>query len=300
MKKLRVFFTIIKTGIAGVWKNKSMGFASIISIAAVSIILGIVLIAALTMNLTLTEIQTRVDEVEIYVRDDVPDDRIQEIQAQLQTQPGIQSLQFKTKEDALEEMRKVWGEDAYILEGLEQDNPLERSFLVSVEKIEDSHGIVEFARGLDGVTNIIYFQDAVDRLVSITDYVRLGGLVVILILIVISILVISNTVKLTVLARKKEIEVMKYVGASNGMISGPFIIEGMIFGLMGAALAFLVTYFSYIYIYNRFNDQVYAMISSYLIEPIRLREDLIIIFSTLGIVIGTVGSVFSLKRYLRV
>lgn len=177
---------------------------------------------------------------------------------------------------------------------------MERSFVVSVENIEDSHKIVEFAKNLDGVSNVVYYQDAVDKLVKIANYVRVGGLIVTIILIVISILVISNTVKLTVLARRREIEVMKYVGASNGMISGPFIIEGVIFGLIGAVLAFLVTNYSYQLVYNRFNERIYTLISSYLIEPKFLRTDLLIIFCTLGVVIGTVGSVFSLKKYLKV
>lgn len=300
MRKIRKFFTVIKTGFSGVWKNKSMGLASIISISAVSIILGIVLIAALTMNVLLKDVQTKVDEIELYIKDEVTEERVSEIGNSLEAQAGIKGIRFKTKDAALEEMKKIWGEDAYILEGLEQDNPLERSFVVSVENIEDSHKIVEFAKTLDGVSNVVYYQDAVDKLVKIANYVRVGGLIVTIILIVISILVISNTVKLTVLARRREIEVMKYVGASNGMISGPFIIEGVIFGLIGAVLAFLVTNYSYQLVYNRFNERIYTLISSYLIEPKFLRTDLLIIFCTLGVVIGTVGSVFSLKKYLKV
>ncbi len=300
MKKIRKFFTVIKTGLSGVWKNKSMGFASIVSIAAVSIILGIVLITALTMNMLLSDIQTKVDEVEIYVKDELSEERVEEIRNELSSLNGIKDIRYKNKEDALEEMKKVWGEDAYILEGLEADNPLERSFLVSVENIEDSHRIVEHGKSIDGVSNVVYYQDAVDKLIKIANYVRVGGLIVVLILIVISILVISNTVKLTVIARKREIEVMKYVGASNGMISGPFMIEGIIFGLIGALVAFLVISYSYIFVYERFNERIYTLISSNLISPPVLRTDLLIIFCTLGVVIGTVGSVFSLKKYLRV
>ncbi|MDO5718839.1 MAG: permease-like cell division protein FtsX [Tissierellia bacterium] len=300
MKRFRIFKNIIKSGFAGVWKNKSMGFASIISIAAVSIILGIVLIAALTMNILLADIQTRVDEIEIYIKDEVSEDQAKKIGEDIKEHSSIKEMRFKSKDTALEEMKKVWGDDAYILEGLETDNPLERSYLISVENLEDSHDLVEYAKTLDGVSNVVYYQDAVNKLISIANYVRVGGLIVILVLIVISILVISNTVKLTVLARRREIEVMKYVGASNGMISGPFIIEGIIFGLIGALLAFLITFYSYIFLYHRFNDKIYTLISSYLIEPARLQHDLLIIFCTLGVVIGTVGSVFSLKKYLRV
>ena len=297
---LRKLLFSIKSGIVGVWKNKSMGFASIISIAAVSVILGIVLISALSMNVILKDVQSKVDEIEVYVKDDLSDEDCKNIGEELKALDGVVDIRFKSKEDALHEMKKVWGEDAYILEGLEQDNPLERSYVISVDTIESSHSIYEKAKAFNGVSNVIYYQDAVDKLVKIADYVRVGGLVITVVLIIISILVISNTVKLTVLARKREIEVMKYVGASNSMISLPFMIEGIIFGLMGALLAYLLTFYTYKIVYNNFNEKIYSIISSNMISPNFLKFDILVIYAMLGIVIGTVGSVFSLKKYLRV
>lgn len=106
MRKIRKFFTVIKTGFSGVWKNKSMGLASIISISAVSIILGIVLIAALTMNVLLKDVQTKVDEIELYIKDEVTEERVSEIGSSLEAQEGIKGIRFKTKDAALEEMKK--------------------------------------------------------------------------------------------------------------------------------------------------------------------------------------------------
>lgn len=300
MKFIRKFLNVIKSGITGVWKNKSMGLASVVSIAALLVILGLVLIAALSMNVILDDVQTRVDEIEIYLDDTLDERTIGDIQKNLEARPGVSEIRFKSKEDALNEMKEVWGEDAYILEGIEMDNPLERSLVVSVKDIEASDQIVEYAKNIYGITNVIYFQDTVNKILSITKYVRVGGLFVVFILIIISILVISNTVKLTVMARKREIEIMKYVGASNGMISGPFIIEGVVFGLLGAGLGYVITHYSYGFIYDIFNDRLHNLLSSYLIKPGQLTYDLLIIFATLGVVVGTVGSVFSLKKYLKV
>lgn len=300
MKFIRKFLNVIKSGIAGVWKNKSMGLASVVSIAALLVILGLVLIAALSMNVILDDVQTRVDEIEIYLDDTLDERTVGDIQKNLEARPGVSEIRFKSKEDALNEMKEVWGEDAYILEGIEMDNPLERSLVVSVKDIEASDQIVEYAKNIYGITNVIYFQDTVNKILSITKYVRVGGLFVVFILIIISILVISNTVKLTVMARKREIEIMKYVGASNGMISGPFIIEGVVFGLLGAGLGYVITHYSYGFIYDIFNDRLHNLLSSYLIKPGQLTYDLLIIFATLGVVVGTVGSVFSLKKYLKV
>lgn len=300
MIQIRKFLNVVKTGLHGVWKNKSMGLASIISIAAVSIILGIVLIVALSMNNVLLDMQEKINQIEVYIKDEVPEEDAMAIHKKLLGLKGVKEAEYKSKEKALEEMKEEWGEDAYILEGLENDNPLERSVLVSVEDISYSEEIVNFAKGLDGVNKALNHQDAVNKLLTISKYVKIGGFSVVVVLIIISILVISNTVKLTVIARRREIEVMKYVGATNSMVSGPFIIEGIAFGLIGAVLAFIIVYYSYSVFYLRFSERLIRLLSSQLIEPSLIKSDLLIIFSTLGLGIGTVGSVFSLKKYLRV
>lgn len=300
MKKLRIFGNILKTGFAGVWKHRSMGFASIISITAVSVIVGIVLIVALTMNTMLSEVQTRVNEMEVYLSDEMTDETVAQLGDDLKAMAGVSSVRFKTKEEALAEMKEVWEEDAYILEGVESNIPLPRSYVVELAEIGEADNVSQFAQSVEGVDKVVYYNEAVERLVKLSDYIQLGGLVAVVALLIISVFVISNTVKLTVMARRKEISVMKYVGASNSVISGPFIIEGIIFGLMGSALAFFVVYYGYRLFYERFNDNIYLLIASYLIEPGYLKTDLLIIFMALGVGIGTVGSVFSLKRYLRV
>ncbi len=299
MKKIRIFFNILFQGIKGVWKNKAMGFASVISTAAVLIILGVVLVTALSVNVVLVDLKTKVDEIEVYLSDGLNDQQIVGIEENIKLRPGVRDTMYKNKEDALAEMKEIWGEESYILEGLEDDNPLERSIVVSVDDIQFSNAIVQYSKEVDGVTNVIYYQDAVNRLIKISDYVRLGGLIAASILVIIAVLVISNTVKLTVMSRKKEIEIMRYLGATNSMISGPFIIEGMLFGILGTFLAFIITYISYVYIYNNWGERLFSLISSHMIEPMYLRNDLFIIFCTLGIVIGTVGSVFSVKKYLK-
>lgn len=299
MKKIRIFFNATKAGIVGVWRNKSMGLASIISTAAVLVILGLVLLVALNANVIMSDVQNRVDEIEVYIDDEATDLEIQAIEEEIESRPGIKEVVYKDKEDALEEMKNLWGEDAYILEGLEENNPLERSFLISVESIDLSEPIVEYIEPLDGVTNVIYYQETINRLVEISDQVRFLGLVIAFILMVISVVVISNTVKLTVVARQNEIEIMRYVGASNIMISFPFIIEGIIFGVIGALLGFFIIYSLYNFAYVNLREDILSLVSSHMINPEFFRDDFLIIFCTLGVVVGTVGSVFSIKKYLR-
>lgn len=300
MKIIRKILATIKSGFVNAWTHKSNGLASILSIAAVSIMIGIVIIISLSVNILLEDVQSRVDEIEIYIEDDMTDEDIRELAHMLESRPEVSQIEFKDKEKALALMKDFWGADAYLLEGLEQDNPLERSFVVNVEDIENSDDLVEFAESVDGVSTVVYYQDTINRLVSLSKYVRLAGLIISLVLLIISIMIISNTVKLTVQTRSDEIQVMTYLGASDARITIPYIIEGIIFGLIGSLVSYVIVYYGYEYLYNRFNDKLYQLISSYMINPQILEGNLLVIFAMLGIVIGTVGSIFSAKRYLKV
>lgn len=300
MKTIRKILVTIKSGFVNAWTHKSNGFASILSIAAVSIIMGIVIIVSLSANVIVQDVQSRVDEIEIYISDDIDEKRIDDLEKEIGKIDGVENIQYKDKEDALEIMKEAWGEDAYLLEGLEKDNPLERSFVVNVRDIENSDGIVKEVKSLAGVSTVTYYQDTINKLINLSQYIKYGGLFVSAVLLIISIIVISNTVKLTVESRKDEIQIMKYLGSSDAMITTPFIIEGIIFGLIGSLLAYMVIYCGYGYAYGRFNEKLYQVISTYMINPDILKINLLIIFLMLGIVIGTIGSLFSTKKHLKV
>lgn len=300
MKRLRKILVTLKAGFKNSWVHKSNGLASVLSIAAVSIIMGIVIIASLSANIIVQDVQSRVDEIEIYIADDLDQARILQIEEELKNFKGVDTVKFKDKEEALEIMKESWGDEAYLLEGLEEDNPLERSFVISVGDIENSDAIVDHAGSLEGVSTITYYQETIDKLVNLSQYIKYGGLIVSIVLLVISIVVISNTVKLTVETRKEEIQIMKYLGSSDAMITTPFIIEGIIFGLIGSFLAYVIIYYGYGYVYSSFNERLYQLIATYMINPSILKWNLLLIFLMLGIVIGTTGSVFSAKKHLKV
>lgn len=300
MKTLRKILGTIKAGFKNAWVHKSSGFASVVSIAAVSIIMGMVIILTLTLNVFMEDVQTRVDEIEIYVGDQVSDEDLAKIREGLESRDEVDSMVFKDKEEALEVLKEAWGRDAYLLEGLEHDNPLERSFVVKVKDIGNSNAFVDYAEDLEGVSTVTYYQDTIDKLVKISNYTRLAAIGVSIILLVISVMMIYNTVKLTVQYRSEEIQIMKYIGASDLRITIPYIIEGLIFGLIGSFLAYVIIYYGYIYVYDKLNERLYQIISTYMVDPMVLRWNLLIIFAMLGIVIGSVGSVFASKKHLKV
>jgi cell division transport system permease protein len=137
-------------------------------------------------------------------------------------------------------------------------------------------------------------------MLTVSRYIKIGGIAIIAILMFISVFIISNTIKITVAARRREISIMKYVGATNGYIRGPFIIEGILLGVVGAGLSILIVNFGYKYLFKVINERLYIIFTVYLVSPYVLFQDIVIIFLAIGIGIGVLGSLLSLKRFLDV
>jgi cell division transport system permease protein len=281
------------------WRNRGMGLASVTSISAVLMILGLVLILILSINNVVLDTKLKFDEIEVFLVDDLGSDTLDEIETEVKDHPGVISIMFRSKEQALEIMKKEWAEEAYLLEGLEE-NPLPDSYIIKVNDIELAENLVNAIKTLDGVEEVKYYKDVIDKLLIFAGYIRAGGIVIIGILVFVSVFIISNTIKITVSSRRREINIMKYVGATNDYIRGPFIIEGVLFGLMGAVLSIGIVYFGYDYLYESMNEKMYNLFTFYLVDPKMIFADIAIIFGTIGAGIGALGSLLSLKRYLNV
>ena len=298
--KFNIFKNMIKQGFQGMRRNKSMGIASITSIAAVLVILGLVLILVLSINNAVLETRTKFDEVQVFLEDELKDEELESIEEEIGLQEGVVSVVFQSRDEWLETMKEQWGEDSDLLEGLEEDNPLQDAYIIKLKDIEYADKVVEKINQIKGVESIKYYKDVIDKMVLFSNYIQIGGIAIVGVLVLISVFLISNTVKITVASRKKEINIMKYVGATNGYIRGPFIIEGILFGLAGAVIAVLIVNFGYEYFFESVNDRFYALFTVYLVPPASLLKDISIIFASIGIGIGSLGSIISLKRFLNV
>lgn len=274
-----------------------MGLASVGSITAVLIILGLVLIMILSINNVVIDTKNKFDEVQIFLEDNITGEQLDRIENEAKGTEGVLSVIFQSKEQALEIMKEEWEEDAYLLEGLET-NPLPNTIIVQLEDIEYADRVVDKVKGLQGIEEIKYNKDIIEKLVLFANYVRGGGLFIIAILVFVSVFIISNTIKITVTARRREIDIMKYVGATNGYIRGPFIIEGLLFGLIGAIISILIVNYGYGYFFNRVSDKLYVLFTVYLVPPAALIKDISIMFIAMGTGIGALGSLVSLKRFL--
>lgn len=279
-----------------------MGLASIGSVTAVLIILGFVLIIVLNVNSLALGAKETFDEVAVYLRDDVDEKQIEEMGEDFKEIDGVMGVAFQTKDYALQQLRKYLGDEAFILEDL-RGNPLPNTYIVQLEDVGKSEYVEEQLRSFEGVEGVRYYDDAVDKLIKIADFIKKIGTGIILILLLISVFIISNTIKITVLNRHKEIELMQYIGATNGYVRGPFMIEGIMLGLIGSLVAILIIFLGYNYLLNYLAERYVLMLagmSGYVVGVEMILKDLIIIFLTIGIGIGILGSLISLKKFLSV
>ena len=194
-------------------------------------------------------------------------------------------------------MKSRWGEKGYLLDSL-GDNPLPSSILVTVDSLESARGVNEKLGTLEGVEDIRFFQETVDKLTQMSKFLQAGALILMAFLIIVSVVVVSNTIKLTVHARAREISIMKYIGATNWFIRGPFFVEGIIIGILSSGLAAGITYLAYKQTIKVVGMQVLTLLGTPPVPAAYMATNLIIIFLAMGVGIGACGSIISMRRYL--
>jgi len=300
MMKLRSIKVNIRQGLVGLWRNRTMSIASITSLAATLIILGIVLLLIINTNYIASAIQDEFDEIKIFLKDELTVVQVQAIGEEIVGYDEVVDINYTSRSQALEELKQSWGEGASLLDGLEMDNPLPDSFIIHLRDLENVEPIVKKIEQIEGIEEVSYFNDVIEKVLTVTGFIKNAGLVLISILVFISIFIINNTIKITIAARKKEIAIMKHVGATNGFIRGPFMVEGIILGVVGASIACLVIGRGYSYLLKIASEKLYFLLTLYFMPYNQIIGDIIIVFFAIGIGIGVVGSVISLKKYLKV
>ena len=299
MNKFRIMQNTFRQSFKSMWRNRGMGLASISSISAVLVILGFVLILIMSINSLVIDVQNRFDEIEIFLAKDINDESKDKIETYAEGQDGVISVEYISQEDAIETMKEQWGEEAYLLEGIGEDT-LPDSYIIKLKDIQDTEKIVEAINAIDGVEKVKYHKEIIEKLTTLASYIRLGGVIVIGILIAISVFIISNTIKLTVLSRKREINIMKFVGATNSYIKTPFVLEGILFGIVASLISIVIVYFGYEYLFESINEKLYVLFSVILVPPEAILKDVAIMFISIGSGIGAIGSMVSMRKHLNV
>lgn len=272
-------------------RNKWMSIASIGAVAAALIILGSTLLLSMNFDYILKDVESQI-EIRAYIKDSVDNETISKLKKDIESIKGVEKVEFVSKSDAWKEFKKQIGED--LLEGME--NPLPNSFRINVDNPEQVADVAKQIQKFSEMDKVKYGKDVVDKLFNIIYWTRWVGVVVMIVVAVISIFIISNTIRLTVFARRREINIMKYIGATDWFVRWPFLIEGMLLGLIGSIIAVAVLAFGYNYIYFQVNLNL-PMISLIPIESLYGYSKGVLL---VGMLIGTFGSSFSLRRFLRV
>lgn len=298
MKILSNFLYSIRQGIKGVFKNKTMSFISIISVSASLIILGIITSIVLNANKFITETEYQINEIRVSIKDNLDKSSIENIKNDLNNIKGIKSIQFKNKETMLNDMKSSWGEDAYLLEGLE--NPLDDCYIVTLENSQYIDSVSNKISTLSNIKDIEYHEDVIDNFIKVSDSIRNFGSILIIFLMLICLVIISNTIKTRVYSKKEEIEIIKYVGGSDSFIKMPFIVEGFTIGIIGSAIALFTCVYMYKYIIENISKAISFMNNNMMIQVSDITILLALTLFITGITIGVVGSIISVKKHLKV
>ena len=294
---IKRFFYTVKQAFLQVFRNWNMSIASIFAITAMLLILSIFFILVINVNTAAQTIQNDYDSIEVFLKDDVTKQDAQTIINDISTRAGVEDAYYKSRETAMEEFRERWGKNAYLLDSL-NDNPLPNSVVIMISDLEKANDLAETAAGYEGVEDVKFYKDTVDKLLDATRFVQLAAIVVMVFLIIVSVVVVSNTIKLTDFNRANEISIMKYIGATNWFIRGPFLAEGIIIGVVSAGISVGASAAMYKKIVEVIGDQVFSVLSMPMVPVNFLVYKFAWIFLALGISIGACGSIISMRKFL--
>ena len=279
-------------------RNKGMSIASIFAITAMMLILSLFFFLSVNVSYLTENVKDQFGTIEVFLLDETPREQADNMIKSLESMEGVEKAEFITKEQAMEEFKQRWGENANLLDGL-TENPLPNSIRITLSSLERGDIIAKAVADFPGIEDVRFYRDAVNKVISISNVIQRGALIIIAFLIIVSIVVVSNTVKLTVMAREEEIKIMRYIGATNWFIRGPMFFEGVIIGCISAGIAIGLSALIYTRLCEVLGDQALRLFSAQLVEPKFLIGNLVWIFLALGISIGACGSIISMRRYLK-
>lgn len=289
---------LIKEGIANVFKNKKSTFAALGIMIATMLVFGIFFAITENINNMISELE-KAQGIEVFIKNEASDSEIKEIGEKIKSLDGVNSVTFVDKEKAIERVKDYLQNAEDLLVGLEGVLPV--SYVVTFTDLSMSSKIQSEIATWDNIKNITNKDSTTNTLMSVGNSIKIVSIAILVFLIIVSLFIISNTIKLTVHARRKEISIMKYVGATNGFIRFPFIVEGMIIGLIAAGFSLLIVGGGYDFLAKK-------LMTSPLVEKLGfvavgfsdMISLIILVYIFLGIGIGVVGSSISMKRYLDV
>lgn len=296
--KFRTFRRHLREGLKSIYRNGWMTVASAGAVTVTLILVGVFLAVILNLNQIANNIEADV-EIKVLIDRTANDGQVKELGEEIDKLEGIEQLLFQSKDDELKSVIDSFGEEGQSWVLFEQDNPLHHAYIVRSESPDKIESLAKKIEAFDHVAEINYGKDFVDSLFQFNKYARGIGLVLVIGLVLTAIFLISNTIKITIMARSNEIGIMKLVGATNGFIRWPFFIEGMLLGILGSIIPIGLILSGYYYLDTRISDQITISFVDLLdFNPFAWQLSAIIL--VIGTFIGMWGSVMSVRRYLKV
>ena len=317
---------LVSEGFKNIFKNTKSTAISIITMICTMFLFGIFFAIGVNINSVLEQVQLK-QGMEVFIWDEVTDEQKDQFETEIKALDGVNSVKYKNKQQALDDFKeRLQNQNTKVLEGYEGENNIfPASYIITLTDLEKSDEIqtevsrigakiatadragevdlnIEESTEHDSIVkNITSSNSTITTLITIVRGVRITIGVIFIVLLVISITIISNTIKLTVHARRKEISIMKYVGATNSFIRWPFLVEGIIIGVIAALLTLLLVGFLYDFvIQNIESSNVLQKMGITLLQFVEIAKPVAIVYAVLGIGVGIIGSSVSMKKYLEV
>jgi len=298
--KFNILGYLIKEGIRNTLKNKKSTGASLIIMCATMLIFGLFFVVTENINSIMEQIEAQ-QGIQVFIKEEATQAQITELREKIQALDGVNNTQFVTKEEALNTVKNQFKDKQYMLKGYDEKNPFPASYIVTVTDLAKIGSIAKQIETFESVDEIQSKDQTTDALLSIANGVKIFSGIVLAFLVIISIFIISNTIKLTVHARRREISIMKYVGATNNFIRGPFIVEGILIGLVSAMLSIGFIALIYDFVAGKIMaSQLMGVIGISLMTFAEIFDLILGVYLVLGIGIGVLGSILSMKKYLEV
>mgnify|MGYP004663313361 FL=1 len=299
MQYIRILGRNIRDAFKGVFRNLSLSMASILCTTITLIVVAISIILTYNVN-NFTKLIESDMSIVVFLKKDASNDDINNVKNKINDIDGVASCIFKSKEDVLKEMMNADSALASILEGRkDSNNPLSSTYIVKVKDLNKIDDIASKIEVYDEVEFVQYGKDAIRDLVNIFNTIRKGSIIIVCALILVTAFLISNTIKIAIIARRKEIEIMRLVGASNLNIKIPFIFEGLIIGLIGSIVPIFITLYGYSSVYDKLNGQLFSSILK-LVNPMPFVYYTALILLGVGALVGMIGSYRASRKYLKI
>ena len=293
--KINTINYFIVDALKSIKRNITVSFAAMLTVLVTFFVLGTFTLVGLNFNKTIEDVADKI-EIKVYLQDDIKLVNQREVEIKLSEQEGVKAVTYESKDEAFTKLKKDLKGNSGMLEGYSlENNPLASSYIVTLEDASYAGDVSKAVEDMTGVESITNQQELIEKISNVVDFVQILGVILFFVFIGVSIFLIMNTIKLAVYSRRREVGIMKFVGATDWFIRWPFVIEGMIIGVVGSLLATAILYFIY--------RGVFGFIASNLLIANLVPVSFVLTtllggFLLGGIVVGAIGSIAALRKFL--